>query len=166
LVETESAPGGGTTVHLFFPAARVQEIGWAEETFLTMNSNRVLVMDDEPVIREILHSMLGLLGYEVSLAADGAEALRMHAEAKERGRPFGAILMDLSVVEGMGGKEAIARLRAGDQDTPVVVSSGYSNDPVIENYRQYGFNGMVTKPYQFENLARALVELRPHQPGS
>lgn len=161
-VEFNSTPGAGTSVDLFLPAAVGTSEPWVEETYVQMANNRVLVMDDEPVIREVLNSMLTLLGYQVELASDGEEALRLHGAAKQAGDPFGAIIMDLSVVGGMGGKEAIKKLREVDLDVPVVVSSGYSNDPVMANFRDYGFNAVICKPYQFETLARALVELVPH----
>jgi PAS domain S-box-containing protein len=161
-VEFTSTPGAGTTVDIFLPAATGASEPWVEESYVQMANNRVLVMDDEPVIREVLNSMLSLLGYQVVLASDGEEALSLYASAKQAGNPVAAIIMDLSVVGGMGGKEAIQKIREHDLDIPVVVSSGYSNDPVMANFRQYGFNGVICKPYQFETLARALVELVPH----
>ena len=162
-IEFNSTERVGTVVHVYLPAALPTHSDWVEVEYLKMSSNRVLVMDDEPVIREVLNSMLTLLGYEVELAADGDEALRLHGVARERGQPFGAVIMDLSVMGGMGGKEAIKKLREIDRDVPVVVSSGYSNDPVMANFRHYGFNAVISKPYQFDSLARALVELVPHQ---
>ncbi len=161
-VELHPAPDGGTIAHLFLPAALAPTAPAPPPDFLSMTTNRVLVMDDDPVIREVLGSMLTLLGYQVDSASEGTDALARYQAARQSGQPFGAIIMDLSIVDGMGGRETIQQLRALDRDIPVVVSSGYANDPVMVNFRQHGFNGVISKPYQFESLARALVELVPH----
>jgi len=99
------------------------------------------------------------LGYKVDLAEHGEEALARCAAARARGRPYHAVIMDLTVPGGMGGKEAVARLREMDSHVPVVVSSGYSEDPVLADYRAYGFQAVVRKPYRLQELGRALERL-------
>jgi len=119
----------------------------------------VLVMDDEPDILSLSHVVLKRLGYEAELARDGAEALRRYREAAEAGKPFSAVIMDLTIPGGMGGKEAIRRLLELDPQARAIVSSGYSNDPVMAEFRKHGFRGVVAKPYQIHELARVLREV-------
>ena len=105
------------------------------------------------------HAALSRLGYEAELARDGAEALRCYSEAREAGRPFAAVIMDLTIPGGMGGKEAIRHLLEVDPQARAIVSSGYSNDPVMAEYSKYGFRGMVAKPYEIRQLARVLCDV-------
>jgi len=114
------------------------------------------VMDDEEAIRELLHSELSDVGYDVELASDGAEAIELYVEARESGRPFDAVILDLTVPGGMGGKQAISKLIEIDLDVKAIVSSGYSNDPIMADYQKHGFKGVVAKPYNIEELERAL----------
>jgi DNA-binding NtrC family response regulator len=113
-------------------------------------------MDDEPDILNFSHIALKRLGYEAELARDGAEAIRRYEEAREGGRPFSAVIMDLTIPGGMGGKEAIKHLLELDPGARAIVSSGYSNDPVMAEFRKYGFCGVVAKPYEIRELAKVL----------
>jgi CheY-like chemotaxis protein len=119
-------------------------------------------MDDEVIIREIAGEILSHLGYEVENCMDGTEAIRMYEDALRLGRPYAAVLMDLTIPGGMGGKEAIGRLTEIDPMVRVIVSSGYSNDPVMAQYKRYGFRGVVLKPYNAEELGRTLHEIINH----
>ena len=116
-------------------------------------------MDDEPDILNFSHDALKRLGYEAELARDGAEAIRRYREALEAGRPFSAIIMDLTIPGGIGGKEAIKDLLELDPQARAIVSSGYSNDPVMAEFSKYGFCGVVAKPYEIRELARVLREV-------
>ena len=100
--------------------------------------------------------MLNRLGYEVEVAQDGAVALAMYQKAKEAGEPFDAVILDLTIPGGMGGKEAIGKLLEIDPDVKAVVSSGYSEDPVLSNFGEYDFRGVVSKPYKVEELSEVL----------
>jgi CheY-like chemotaxis protein len=113
-------------------------------------------MDDEEAIRLVAQALLSRLGYAVTLAPNGEEAVRLYAEARTRGEPFHLVIMDLTVPGGMGGKDAMVELLALDPDVRAIVSSGYSSDPVMANHRAHGFRGMVPKPYKLSDLAKAV----------
>jgi CheY-like chemotaxis protein len=117
----------------------------------------VLVMDDEPAVRRVAMTMLTRLGYEVAGAADGGEAVSLARAASERGEPFDLLLMDLTVPGGMGGAEAMERIRAIDPTAVGVATSGYSNDPVMASCADYGFAGSVAKPYTVADLTQAVT---------
>jgi CheY-like chemotaxis protein len=159
-IEVESELGRGATFHLWLPALREQQLDLSAGSAAAPGPmrGRVLLMDDEETIREMARFLLNRLGFEVELAADGAEAVRMYQTAQAGGRPFDLVVMDLTVPAGMGGQEALARLRQIDPAVRAIVSSGYSSDPVLANYRAHGFRGMVAKPYQLDDLTRALRE--------
>ena len=160
LLTVESELGRGTTFRIHLPASnKPVEKSLQPKVVAPRGKGRVLVMDDEALIRELAVMGLSQLGYQVETAPDGAEALRMYSEAKATGQPFAAVIMDLTIPGGMGGKEAIKRLLELDPTARVIVSSGYSNDAVMANYRHYGFKGVVAKPYKMEELAAAVNTL-------
>ncbi len=103
--------------------------------------------------------MLRYMGYEVGYATDGVEAIHLYKNAKELGQPFNVVIMDLTIPGGMGGKEAIKRLIELDPEVKAIVSSGYSSDPVLAMYEQYGFREAMAKPYRIEDLKQVLEKL-------
>ena len=123
------------------------------------SKGKVLLMDDEQIILDVTHEVLKFLGYEVMFARDGEAAIDLYKTAKSEGPPFDIVILDLSVPEGMGGKEAIARLKAFDPAVKAVVSSGHSNDPVVLNFEQFGFSGTLTKPYKIADMKAMLERL-------
>lgn len=123
------------------------------------SKGKVLLMDDEQIILDVTHEVLKFLGYEVMFARDGVAAIGLYKTAKSEGSPFDLVILDLSVPEGMGGKEAIAELKAFDPSVKAVVSSGYSSDPVVQNFEQYGFSGTLTKPYKIIDMKDILERL-------
>lgn len=156
-IEVESEPGEGTTFHFWLPAAqsRPVEPDTVQNPFEAI-PGRVLFMDDEEPIRQMAGVLLTKLGFEVATVKDGAEVLREYQAALVEQRPFDLVVMDLTVPGGMGGREAIEELLKLHPEVRAVVSSGYSSDPVLANYRGHGFRGRVTKPYRITELAKTL----------
>ena len=160
-ITVDSEVGKGSVFRIYLPASRAPEVSTTPDTEQPhlFSQGRVLIMDDEADVLFVVGEMVKAMGYEVDTARDGAEALRKYQAAKEAGQPFSVVIMDLTIPEGMGGKEAIRRLRELDPEARAVVSSGYSFDPVMANYREYGFRGVIPKPYVMEDLARMLREV-------
>ena len=117
---------------------------------------KILAMDDEDMIRDLVDHMLRHLGYEVETASTGEEAVQLYRRALEAGKPFNLVILDLTVPGAMGGKEALDKLREIDPQVKAVVSSGYSNDPIMAEYKSYGFIGVVAKPFSVQNLSEIL----------
>jgi len=122
----------------------------------TSNAGRILVMDDEEAIRDLLSDMLTTLGYESVCTRDGAEAIAAYQHAQAAGQPFMAAILDITVPGGMGGKETMASLWALDPQVKAVISSGYAQDPIMADFMQYGFSAVVAKPYTVSGLQHAL----------
>lgn len=127
-------------------------------------SARILFMDDEEILCEIVSAMLEHLGHEPVTASDGAEAIRLFVEARDAGWPISAVIMDLTIPGGMGGWEAAQRLREIDPAARLVVSSGYSNDPIMADFRSHGFVGSIAKPYQLEELEATVQRALSSEP--
>jgi CheY-like chemotaxis protein len=159
-VTVESTLGEGSTFTLYLPATSSRSAAAREEPRAERpaSSGRILVMDDEPAVRRVAAVMLSRLGFEVELANDGGEALAKTRSAREAGRPFDVLLMDLTVVGGMGGAEAAAQLPQADPDVVAVATSGYSNDPVMARWKEFGFVAAVAKPYTPADLGSAMAE--------
>jgi len=151
-----SSPEEGTTFHLYFPASREPVALPPAKPSPHMGRGRVLLMDDEEVVREVASQMLEHLGYEIQLARDGREALEQYRRAKEDGAPFDAVLLDLTVRGGMGGKEAVKELLAMDPAARTIVMSGYSRDRAISHYEEFGFLSVIKKPFEMEDLGQVL----------
>ena len=120
---------------------------------------RILFMDDEEILQELVSAMLDYLGYEVTGVGDGEAAIAEYQRARAEDRPYAAVIVDLTVPGGMGGYEAVQKLRVLDPGVKAVVSSGYSNDPLLTNYREHGFSGFIAKPYQMAELDQTLREV-------
>ena len=119
----------------------------------------ILVMDDEEMIRDMTTQMLEYLGYQATTCASGAEAVTRYKAARDSGTPFSAVIMDLTIPGGMGGKDAAKQILAIDPQARLIVSSGYSNDPIMSDYRAYGFTGAVAKPYNIKELSQLISDL-------
>ncbi|HVN98236.1 MAG TPA: ATP-binding protein [Syntrophorhabdaceae bacterium] len=152
-ISAESQVGVGTTIQIYLPAYR--EALKADETEELPDDSlqfRILYMDDEEALRGIAREMLEHLGFHVTCVSDGAEAFEAYSAAMQSRNPFDLVIMDLTIPDGMGGKEAIEKLREIDPGVKAIVSSGYANDPIIKNFKEYGFLGVIAKPYDVEAL--------------
>jgi PAS domain S-box-containing protein len=157
LIQVESEPGQGTVFHIYLPAiARKKKPEQFSTEKIIYGSGKILLMDDEEMILDFASELLKELGYTVALAKDGEEAITLYKKAQKTDAPFAVILMDITIPGGMGGKEAIREILKLDENAKVIVSSGYAKDPIMSNYKEYGFVGVVPKPYKVEELSQEL----------
>ena len=157
-IAVESTLGKGTSFYLYLPATdkQIQPVR-AEADTIVPGTGRVLVMDDEETIRTTMRDILVRLGYEVTITQDGVEAIELYRNTMgRRGTRFDVVIMDLTIPGGMGGKEAIQKLLEIDPDVKAIVSSGYSKDPVMAEFRYYGFRGVVAKPFRIKDLSEVV----------
>ena len=120
---------------------------------------KVLLVDDEEIILDVSREVLRFLGYDAAFAKEGGAAIDLYKQAKEAGLPFDLVIIDLTIPEGMGGRETIEILRSYDPHVKAVVSSGYTNDPVMQDYASYGFSGRLTKPYRINEMKTLLESM-------
>ena len=161
-LSVESKVGAGATFYLYLPASRETATPKQvkKEAGKPAGKARILVMDDEQGVREIAGRMLQHLGYQdVEFATDGADAIKLYKAAMKSGSPFTATILDLTIAGGMGGKETVRKLLKIDPGVKAIVSSGYVDDSVIAKHKDYGFSGMVAKPYTLEELRKALQDV-------
>lgn len=158
LITVESDLGVGTTFHIYLPASpkEVPEKVKSLEEKPISGKGKILLMDDKEVIIKVAGNMLSRIGFGVEFARDGAEAINLYKKALESGEPYDAVIMDLTIPGGMGGKEAIKKLLAIDPQIKAIVSSGYSTDPIMAEFKKYGFSDVVVKPYRTEELSKVL----------
>jgi CheY-like chemotaxis protein len=159
-IALDSEMGKGTTFRIFMPASGEELVESEDRTArLKKGTGKILVMDDEESIRKVTEKILMELGYDVSCASDGAETIALYQDAARSGRPFDAVIMDLTIPGGMGGKETIQQLLSIDPQVTAIVSSGYSNDPIMSDFEKSGFRGVATKPYRIEKLSWVLHDV-------
>ena len=157
-ITVESQLGVGTAIHIYLPAF-VKGDAFNPGKAPDAPNGRILIMDDEQVMRDIISEMLHKLGYKADTAKDGTEAIELYVEAMDSGEPFDAVIMDLTVRGEMGGKETIAEIIKIDPSVIAVATSGYSNDPVMTDFKAYGFRGAIAKPYSIDQLNNLLHKL-------
>lgn len=156
----ESTPGKGSTFLISLPASeKKHDPEPPHQTEILPGRGKILVMDDEQIIREIVQAILESIGYEVECAENGTEAVDLYRKREEQGSPFSAVILDLSIPGGIGGKETMEMLLKIDSQVKAIVSSGYFSDPVMANYRDYGFSAVLGKPYRPQDLSKVLKEL-------
>ncbi|MDA8079957.1 MAG: ATP-binding protein [Nitrospiraceae bacterium] len=158
-ISVGSRPGQGAAFFIYVPACvpageRPQPVVPAGG-----RTGRILIMDDEEMIRSVAAEMIEALGHEAETARDGLEAIDKYLAAKKSGRPFDVVILDLTVKGGLGGEETIGKLRALDPSVVAVVSSGYADNPVVADHRAYGFSALLSKPYEIDSLRDSLNTL-------
>jgi len=153
----ESELGKGTVFHLYLPASEGDVATLPRHEKLVRGSGTILVMDDDEDMRKTTGDMLTRMGYTVDYADEGNEAIAKYRQARENGRPFAAVIIDLTIPGGLGGKETIGKLLAIDPAVRAIVSSGYSDDPVMADHRAYGFRGVAIKPYRIRELSEVVA---------
>ncbi|HFC46505.1 MAG TPA: response regulator, partial [Dissulfuribacter thermophilus] len=163
-IEIESTPGHGSRFTVYLPAVPGAPTTRSERVELSaekkeVKGGRILVMDDEEAIRSLTIDVLKMLGYEAVSVSNGEEAIRLYKRAMEEGRPFDAVIMDLTIAGGMGGEEAAKKIREIDPETKIIVSSGYSSSAVMSQYRLHGFDAALPKPYNINQLREVLLEV-------
>ena len=165
LIQAESQIGVGTTFFIYLPRSLHPHSQPVVSPILAARAaaphvgGRVLFMDDETILQELVAAMLDHLGYEVVCASHGEEVLELYAAAGAAGQPFDAVIVDLTVPGGMGGYEAMQRLLCLDPAVKAIVSSGYSNDPIMAEHQDHGFTGVIAKPYQLVELGKVLQKV-------
>ncbi|MCE0484842.1 MAG: PAS domain S-box protein [Methylacidiphilales bacterium] len=181
----DSTPGAGTTVSVFLPTSRsssaittttpVSATGPMPSITPTaptptgsasmrtgtgglskVQRKRILLMDDEQMILDIVSRMLGHLGYEVTTCTDGSQAIAAFAKAKSQSEPFDVVMMDLVIPNGVGGQDAVHTIKKIDPHAKVVASSGHLDHPVMTDHSKFGFNAVLEKPYKLEKLQQAI----------
>ncbi len=166
-IEVESELGKGTTFTIYLPTSADSSPAEVQKNNTVFRgTGRILIMDDEKEVRELLSNILRHLGYETEEAVDGAEAIEKYQRARNDGIPFDIVIMDLTIPGGIGGAEAIQRLKEIDPQACAIVSSGYSNDPIMAKFDQHGFAACMQKPYNIEivsQVIKAVMENKSEQ---
>ena len=155
-VDTELA--AGTTFHVFLPASdKLLSPSRIEDEQPLHGKGNILVMDDEEIIRDVAAEMLKEMGYAVEVTTDGAKALEAFARARVSGMPFDVVILDITIPGGLGGQQTVEKMIEIDPHVKAIVSSGYSHDPIMSDYRKYGFKGVAAKPYRIKELGDTIA---------
>ncbi len=164
-IAADSKQGQGTTVTIYLPAFKQKKLKEQKEEPLPVGGKaKILFMDDDKMVRTMANEMLSHYGYEVFLAQDGQEAITLYRESLKDGAHIDLVIMDLTVPGGMGGKETIKEIIAANPQVKAIVSSGYSNNPIMANYGEYGFSAAVSKPYRQEELIKVINRIIGNDP--
>ena len=168
-ITVKSTPGSGTTFTVYLPALTRSFIAGKipKKTALAVKGVKILIMDDDEQVLDITQAMLEQMGHKVVLAKEGMESVRIYQEALNSGTPIDVVIMDLTIPGGMGGKEAVQEILAINPQAKVIVSSGYSTDPIMASFQKYGFCNALVKPYQIMDLIDVIskVLIEPESQG-
>ncbi len=155
-VNVASTNTGGTIITIYLPAKKKLQYTNTTTTAMTDPGKKILIMDDESIVQDIVAKMLLALGHQSVIVSNGYEAISEYKKAFTSDSPFNAVILDLIVAGSMGGVEAISRLVEIDPQVVTLLSSGYSSEPAISNYQSYGFKGFIAKPFLLHELDRAI----------
>ena len=158
-ISATSSPGKGATFTILLPTDKEKdqpEDDGLAKRLPEQKGIQILLMDDDEMVSEVAQAMLQYLGHETILARDGQEAIRLYRQSLEKDHKFELIIMDLTIPGGMGGKEAVREIHKIDPEARVIVASGYSNDPIMASFAEYGFCAAVIKPFQMQELAAGI----------
>ncbi len=159
-ISVNSAPDQGTEFTIYLPvSSNSDEKKAISKAVVAGVRGKILVMDDEAMVRDVARAMLEFLGHQVIVAPNGEETIALFKKHLTEEKPFDLVIMDLTIPGGMGGKEAVRKILEINPQARVVVSSGYSTDPIMANYRKFGFVATIHKPYQLETLENVLHTL-------
>ncbi len=160
-IKVETNLGEGTTFHLYLPVNKNKTIPKVPEKHdpAISKTGNILVMDDEPMIRNVVCGFLEKLGHKAVVAGSGEETIETFKRAINSNAAFDAVILDLTVKNGIGGKQVIEELLEIDPDTRAIIASGYTNDPIITKFQDYGFKGALTKPYNHNELKEMLDKI-------
>jgi len=158
VITVDSELHRGTTFSIYLPASTMPVVKKEKsgEIEFSPQTGRVLIVDDEHVVRDVAERIVKLLGYQPEVAAGGKKGIELYESALKKGCPFDAVLLDLTMPGGMGGKEAAAKIRELDRSAKIIASSGYSTDPIMSNFKKFGFSAALIKPYRIEELSQIL----------
>jgi CheY-like chemotaxis protein len=156
-IYVEPSQGKGSVFTFLLPASNGANGKSAySDSMPPFGTGKVLIMDDDMIVRTVVETLLKKTGYTAVCAANGTQALAIYKEALEKDEPFTVTIMDLTIPGGMGGKETVKQLREIDPHAKVIVFSGYSNDPIFTDYREFGFDGVLSKPFSIEEFMHTI----------
>ena len=156
-ITVESELGKGTIFNIYLPASeKTMSSDKQDAEYIVRGKGRILMMDDDIAVSILLEKLLIKLGYDVELASDGSQAVEIYKNAIKSGQIFDVVILDLTVPGGMGGKETMEILLEVDPDIKAIVTSGYSRDPVMSDYKKYGFKSYIAKPFNVGTLSKIL----------
>ncbi|HFQ80328.1 MAG TPA: PAS domain S-box protein, partial [Desulfobacterales bacterium] len=162
-ITVKSTPGQGTTFIFYLPATPGKPIVQQEKTGDALDagnkSGRIIIMDDEVIILELAAGMLSMAGFKVKTTLNGEQAIALYSHGLTEGRAADLLIMDLTIPGGMGGREAAQEILRLNPEARIIVSSGYSNDPVMANYHDYGFRAAIAKPYRQQDLCKVVQKV-------
>ncbi|MDI6617131.1 MAG: PAS domain S-box protein [Clostridiales bacterium] len=162
-ITVKSALGKGSTFFIYLPVSKQKTFDTQNDQQVLRGEGRILIMDDNESIRDTAGRILVSLGYEAYFAKDGDEAVKLYSNMKEKGQAPDVILMDLTIPGGTGGTEALKRITAINPEVKAIITSGYPNDPVITDYKKYGFKGAIVKPFNASELSIILHNVMNRQ---